>query len=118
METKLKNKGQAQLAMAIATTAIVLIVVVIVIGVLTANLSVGLTGAALAAYNNVNSHLIFLTGSGTNYVWIGLTLVAVGIIILAGMGYLRGIFDSVKVHLTGEHDDDPQVILLVAYYGN
>ncbi len=61
--------------MAIATTAIVLIVVVIVIGVLTANLSVGLTGAALAAYNNV-----------TNYVWIGLTLVAVGIIILAGMG--------------------------------
>lgn len=73
----LKSKGQAQLAMTIATMAIVLVVVVIVLGQLTANLGTGLTGAALAAYGNV-----------TAYTWTGIQLVAIGIIIVAGMGLI------------------------------
>lgn len=65
------------LAITIATMAIVLIVVVIVIANLTTNLSAGLTGAGLAAYNNV-----------TYYTWVGLQLVAIGLIIVAGMGLI------------------------------
>ena len=74
---KLKNKGQANLAMGIATMAIVLVVVIIVIGQLTTNLGTGLTGASLAAYNNV-----------TGYTWTGIQLAAVGIILIAGMGLI------------------------------
>jgi len=74
----LRNKGQANLAIAIATTAIVLFVLVIVLGQLTGlSTTVGLTGAALAAFNNVSS-----------YTWTGTTLVAIGIIVLAGMGLI------------------------------
>lgn len=71
------NKGQADLAINIATLAVVLVVVVIVLGQLTGSLGTGLTGAALAAYNNV-----------TGYAWTGIQLTAIGIIIVAGFGLI------------------------------
>lgn len=77
----LKKRGQAAAGMAIsiATVAVVLIVVTVVLGQLfnTAASSTASSTVATAAYNNI-----------TYYTWQGLTLVAIGLILMAGMGLI------------------------------
>lgn len=64
------------MALTIAAMAIGLYVVAIVIGKLD-TLNTGLTGNALAGFNNVSQ-----------YTWIGITLGAIGILVYAGMSIL------------------------------
>lgn len=74
---KLKNRGQGGLAMAIASGAVVLIVVVIVLGSFFNSVGDNLDAPATAALGNV-----------TNYTWIAVGLVAVGLVIVGGFGLL------------------------------
>lgn len=76
----LKNKGQAQLVLTIATTAIVLIVLVLVLGQLltTATTAAGATTSAAG----------MAVGNISYYTWTGVTLVAIGLILVAGMGLI------------------------------
>ena len=76
---KLKNKGQANLVMGLATTAIVLVVLVLVLDQLSTSASVAVSSStvAIAAYGNT-----------TGYMWTGITLLSVGIILAAGFGLI------------------------------
>ena len=74
---RMRNKGGGNLAIAIATVAIVLFVTTIILGSLfnTGTSTLSSNTAALATFNNVS-----------NYVWTSTTLMAIGVIVLAGMG--------------------------------
>lgn len=75
-----KDKGMVDgggLAISIATTAIVLIVSVLVI---TQVVSVGDTAVATSTTARVAE------GNISNYIWTGVTLVSIGLVLVAGMG--------------------------------
>lgn len=69
----LGKKGQVGTTFTLVMMAIALFVASIVIGELS-SLNTGLTGAALAGFNNV-----------TYYTWVGLRIGAIGILVYAGM---------------------------------
>lgn len=85
---EIDNRGNVNVVMALVTTAIVLYVAAIVIGKLsTIGTSIGLTGDALAQYNNITS----LTYNALTIASIGLlVLAAVGILSYFGVGFAGG----------------------------
>lgn len=75
---KLQNRGQGALATAVGSTAIILVITVIVLGTLfTSAGTIATTTRATAAIGNV-----------TNYTWIAVGLVSVGLVIIGGFGLL------------------------------
>jgi len=76
---KLGNRGMADQAIAIASTAIIIVVVVLVSAQLLAT-------ATSVSGSSTTSQAAYAIGNVSNYVYTGLPLLAVGLIVMAGMG--------------------------------
>jgi hypothetical protein len=80
METKLRNRGNAGFAIAIATTAIILIVIVIVLS--------NMVPVAVTAGGSTTSTAGLAIANISGYIYQGVVLVAIGVIIVAGLGLI------------------------------